>query len=175
MASTASASLIGESVTGEINFAGGSTNFFDPANGFVPASTLNSSGTTVTIGDPDVEFGIQDPFNFDSADFSANGVVISDEVLLDAINNNWTMTFTSSAFTGLTLTEVSDDFLYGGVTGTLSGDTLTFSWAGGSVFAGEPMTAIYTLAAVPLPAGGLLLLTGAGALGLFGRRRRKTP
>ncbi len=170
-ASAASASLIGQSVTGAVNFGTGTTNYFDPVNGLVPGSTSNSTGTTVTIADPAIEFGVQDTANIDRVDFTADGIVITDDVLIDAFN--WTMTFVSSAFTGLTLTEVSDGFSDGGVTGTLTGDTLVFTWAGTSQYTGL-MSAQYSLvSAVPLPAGGVLLLTGAAALGFAGRRRRR--
>ena len=165
------AAVLGSSVTGELYFGANPNNYFDPANGFVPATTLNNAGTTVVISDPAVEFGFVDALNTDLVDFFADGVTITDDV--DGNAFPWVMIFTSDAFIGLMLLEVSDNFLNGGITGSLIGDTLTFSWAGIGSHEGL-LTAEYRLAPVPLPAalplfGGALL--GAGAY--MQRKRRK--
>jgi len=53
------ASLLGASVDVSLTFFpdGGTTNFYDPANGFVPGGVLNAGGTTVTISTVDIEYG----------------------------------------------------------------------------------------------------------------------
>lgn len=171
-ASSATAGLLGESVTGTLRFGIGSTNYFDPANGFVPAGCLNSSpGTaTVVIGDPAVEFCFQDGANRDVANFGDGSLVITDDVFINAAN--WTMTFTSltaGLFTSLSL--VTDTFVPG-LTYGLSGDTITVQWAGtGSPAAFRAEFSIGTAASVPEP--GTLALFGLGLAGFAAVRRRK--
>jgi hypothetical protein len=71
--------LNGSSVNGSLTFAGSSSNNFNPSIGDVPAGDGNSSGTTVTIASPLVEFGDLallfggDP-NLDTANFTDRGV-----------------------------------------------------------------------------------------------------
>jgi len=77
-------SLNGSSVSGSLTFAGSSSNNFNPSIGDVPAGYGNSSGTTVTIASPLVEFGDLallfggDP-NLDTADFTDTTLTISDK------------------------------------------------------------------------------------------------
>src|SRR5579862_6897756 len=82
--STASAQLIGTSVTGDLNFAGsGTTNWFDPTNGMVPAGYGNSSpgGPTVVIEPSPPTFGYFDaiPPTTVSAVFSANQLTLTED------------------------------------------------------------------------------------------------
>jgi hypothetical protein len=59
MASPAKADLIGTSVTGSLQFGATVTpNYFNPANGFVPAGFLNTAGPTVGISSTSTEFGL---------------------------------------------------------------------------------------------------------------------
>ena len=65
----AKALTAGTSITGSINFGGGSTNYYDPVNGGVPtgqgyenASDAYNSAT-VPLSNSTVEFGYQDPAN----------------------------------------------------------------------------------------------------------------
>ncbi len=51
-ACSAHAGLIGQQVTGSLQFNGGGLNYFDPANPTVPAGYLNTSSPTVTIAVP---------------------------------------------------------------------------------------------------------------------------
>ena len=135
----AGASLIGSSVTGQLFSPVTNTtmNLFDPVNGFVPAGYGNSSGTTVSITDPGVEFAflqgggtVASP-GVDSitADFTGSTLKLSEQIAPSFVNGvaGWQVEFTNSAFSGLTLTKLSDNFAQGGFTGSLSGDVLTLT------------------------------------------------
>lgn len=170
--SRAEAGLVGSSVTGSLTFGANPTNFFNPANGFVPAGFGNSSpgGTTVTIANPLIEFGFQDSRNTDTANFTDTSLTVSDTSTFDA--GPFTMTFTDSAFAGLVLTSGSNNFPTV-TTASLIGNVLTFTSAG-FVSAGT-FTANFSLTApnpVPEPATGFMAGIGAVA-GLVVYRRRK--
>lgn len=159
----------GTSVTGGLFFAGGTTNYFDPANGFVPAGFGNSAGTTTTIG-PGVEFGFMDTVNTDTADFTGSTLTVNDVDLSTAAP--FEMTFTDAAFTGFTQTGGAA----AGYSFSFSGDTLDVFYAGSATpgtFTGnfDYSTATPT-SATPEPSS--IALLGSGALGLAGviRRRR---
>jgi hypothetical protein len=165
-AKPADASLIGLSVLGEINFGGPGPNFFDPANGFVPAGFLNTASATVVIADPAQEFGFQDGANRDTADFTGTQLIVTDQVFTGAAN--WIMRFTSAGFAGARLTELVDSFPSGGVTATVVGNVITLTWAGTN--APGSFRAVYDVAAVPEP--GTMLLVGSGLAAALRARRR---
>ncbi len=179
IAANANASLLGQDVTGSLIFGGGGANFFDPANGFGAPFSKNTS-TTVEIGNdppPIVEFrallDVGTTFQDYKADFTDNGLIITNDLTPPA--GGWTMSFTSAAFVGLLLSELSDDFNNGGVAAALLGDTVTLVWAGSDV---QPVdaTAEYSLLAVqpvPLPAAFPLFAGGLGLMGLLGWRRKR--
>jgi hypothetical protein len=172
--STAHAGLIGSQVTGNLQFDGNPNNYFDPANGFVPAGFLNTAGTTVTIAEPQIEFGYRDGANQDTANFTDSQLVISDQAFGNFFDNPVHMTFTDSSFAGLTL--VSSNFP-GGISFSLSGNTITFDWGGGPVSAGT-YTAVFNVATpVPEPSTFALFGTviGLGLGGLVWRRRQLAP
>ena len=175
--------LVGSSVTGTLQFSGVGNNYFDPAFGSVPMGTLNNAGITVTISAVATEFGYTAPDNIDLADFTTTQLIVTDAVSGGA--GPWKMTFTSSAFTGITL--VSSNFP--GLTASFANNTITLNWGGtGSIdsisgIGGAPgvitYTAIYnvnTPGAVP-DGGSTALLLGLMlvAVALFTRHFQPKP
>ncbi len=160
------ASLLGTSVTGSLEFLGYPSNYFDPANGFVPKTGYeNSSGTTVTIAEPAIEFGAVFPANTDTANFTASQLILTDVVNSTGTNVPFTVSFVDSAFFGLGLSKLSDTFANGGTTASLSGDTLIVAWNGGLVNAGT-LQATFNLTSstsTPEPSSWALLLFGGAA------------
>lgn len=154
---------IGTSVTGSLTFSGfGTTNYFDPVNGFVPPGYGNSGGlTTVTIG-PGVEFAFQSSANLDTADFDGTTLVITDVSTIGG-SNSFEMKFTDPAFTGFAL--MSDTL---GITYNFSGTTLTMDFANNNIKGSG--SAIFSYTSVsgsppPVPEPGTLQLLGTGLLG----------
>ena len=162
-----------ESVSGTLNFGGGTTNYFDPANGFVPTGYGNSSSPNNVAITSGVEFGFNDGGNLDTADFSSSGLVLSDDAERAGLNSAFKETFTLSPALSGTLTLVNSSFA--GLTYSISGDTLTVNVPGGTVTANEVETATFRASAVsaaPEPGAWALMLGGVGAMGLMFRRRR---
>ncbi len=125
------ADLLGSKVSGSLTFLNAPTNYFDPANGFVPSGFGNhSSASQVTINSG-VEFGFDDGSNRDTADFTGHGLTVGD-LCLDGFeclgNAGFHMTFTDPAFTSASL--ITNSL---GVTFTFSGDTLTVNYPGEGV------------------------------------------
>lgn len=154
----ARASLIGASVTGTMNHGVNPVNDFDPGQGgSVPAGVLNLAGPTVTVASPAVEFGYLNQDGKVTADFDANSLNIT--IFFNGISPLH-FTLKSSAFVGQTLSEISDGFPNGGMTGSLVGDTLTVDWAGNTVFGSQTQSVVFNFSApagpgpagVPLPA-----------------------
>ena len=165
--------LIGTSVTGGIFFGGGTINYFDPANGFVPSSGYeNTAGTTVSIASPAVEFGFNDNVNLDMANFSASQFTIEDVVESGPSDAPFTMAFTDSAFNGLSFTKATDSFPDGGLTYSVSGSTVTIKWAGGTVATGDDYASTFTVKAVPEPSTWAAVGLGFGGLAFVLRRKR---
>jgi hypothetical protein len=166
LAATGWAGLIGTSVTGDMNIGG--TNYFNPANGYVPAVYLNAiaNSTTVTIANPGIEFGYQDGINTNTANFTDNTLTLTDVSLLNSIG--FTYTFEDSAFGGLAMTTLSDSFP-NGIGASLDGDTITLNFSGLS----NPGTysASYSLdSAAPEPRSLFLFGSALGMLLLAARK-----
>jgi hypothetical protein len=156
--------LLGTQVTGDMNIGG--TNYFDPANGFVPAGYGNSTGITVTIANPLVEFGYHDGDNTNTVNFTDTGFTLTDV----SINNSvaFPYTFVDTAFTGASISQLSNDFP--SLTYSLVGDTITLTFGGLSQ--GGTYTAVYSVnAATPEPQS--IFLVGSALLLLaFATRKR---
>ena len=164
--------LVGSSVTGTLQFGGSGPNYFDPANGFVPGTTLNTSGITVTISASATEFGYLDSANNDLANFTATQLIVTDAVGATGASS-WKMTFTSTAFTGISL--VSSNF--SGLTASFANNVITLVW-GGTSTTGITYTAIYNVntpdAAVP-DGGSTALLLGLVLVAVALATRRFQP
>lgn len=169
---TAHAQLLGASVNGSMQFAGAGVNYFDPANGFVPAGFSNTAPGTnvVTIAEPAIEFGFDDDSNRNTANFTGSTLTLTDQAS-PGINTSVTYRFSSAVFVGLSLSELSDTFENGGATGTLVGDTITIVTP--QFVSGGTFTAVYSLtAAAPEPGTLAQLALGIFAGGIILRQRK---
>ena len=120
--------FLGTSVTGNLQFNSFGPNYFNPANGSVPAGYLNKTqGITVTVAEPDIEFGYSDPNNTDTVNLTDTTITLTD--VSGSSGLPFLVTLTDTAFNGLTLIKVSDTFT-GGVSYTLNGNVLKLSVPG---------------------------------------------
>lgn len=161
------ADLIGTTVTGDLNFNGGTTNYYDPANGFVPAagysnSASNQNSPTVTIVGGN-EFGYLDSANQDVTSFSGTGFTFTDSPLIDAGAAGITLTFTDTAFAGVA--ELTSGF--SGLTYGIAGDVITVNIPAFTNTEGDVLSASFGVTStseVPEPSSFPLLAIGAAGL-----------
>jgi hypothetical protein len=167
--SASKADLVGTSVTGGLFADGGPANYFDPANSLVPAGFLNTTGTMVTVVNPGVEFGYQDPANTITVDITSSQIFITDVLITNGTNSPLMFTLKDSAFSNIT--SVLDNFA--GSDFSLVGDTFTFTT---SSFPGPgTFTAVFNVGAVPEPSTWAMMILGFASVGFMAYRRRSKP
>ena len=107
-----------------MNINGGTVNYFNSANGYVPPGFGNSGGsTTVTIG-PGIEFGYMDGSNTETANFTGTSLTFTDVTAAGANSLPIDYYFTDPAFTYASLITGDNVFKF-----SLSGTTLHISSA----------------------------------------------
>ena len=134
-------------ITGSISFSGGfASNGYDPASGGVPSGYGNTGSNTVSVG-PGVEFGFQDQYNRDTADFSGSNLVLTDNVL-SAGASSWQQHFvadTPGYFSGISLAASS---FMPSLTFSSDANSLTVNWGGEYSTAPATFSATFNLAGV---------------------------
>jgi hypothetical protein len=140
-----------EQCNGWLFFANPTINQFDPVNGFVPAGFSNTSGPTVTVAEPAIEFGFNDTANFDTVNITATQIIITDVRTGPSASlssgSPFKITLTDTSFPD-GITQLSNSFDSSAF--TLSGSTFTFNSFGTSKPA--TYTAVFGFAAaVPEP------------------------
>lgn len=158
--------LIGTQVAGGLYFPGYPMNYFDPANGLVPAGYLNFAGNTVTISSNAVEFGYNDGTATITADFTGTQLVFTDTPTITAHYNAIQAVFTNTNSAFNSLSKASDNFPSGGMTGSSSGDVILLNWAGGDVVNGERLQAVFDVNAPAAPTLNIQL-TSTNAVVIF--------
>ena len=165
-------------ITGSIYFDQGFVNNgYDPSNGGVPPDYGNENSDKVVVG-PGVEFGFEDSYNRDTADFQGLTLVIEDQVLSTGAGP-WQQTFTADTagyFDNATLltSSFSPDISY-----SVSGDTLTIDWPGEYYSGSADFKATFaipnggTISAAPEPASWALMIAGVGMVGLSFRAAKR--
>jgi hypothetical protein len=165
LASSMPASAV--TITGVMDIFG--SNYFDPANGFVPAGYGNQSGTSVVIGSG-IEFGFDDGANLDTADFTNTSLTISD--LTGPNHNSVPISYSFTAdvagfFGNLHLVSSSLPGTY-----SVSGNTLTYNADAISDSGTRSVVFSFSGGAVPEPASWAMFIGGFGLIGGAMRRRK---
>jgi len=161
--------LYGSAVTGGVYFNGGGINYFDPANGFVPAGYGNSAPNgpvNVVIADWG-EFAFSDGANFLLANFTHNELIISDFSTAGALAPT-KFTFEDPIFTAITFD--SSNFP-GTVSASIMGDIITVELSGFSGGHVGLFNANWAVNQVPEPGTIITLASGLLGAAAFARKR----
>jgi hypothetical protein len=165
------ATLLGTAVTGNLHFNTFSLDFFDPANGGVPSGYLNSSGTTVSVAEPAVEFGYSDGGTLITVNITSSQIIISDTNIFSVLEsfNGFTVTLADVGLTGLSPVSNTFSGSYTLGNGTLSFDVDPFRGT-------ENRTAVFDLtAAIPEPSTWAMMLLGSAGVSFMAYRRKSKP
>ena len=173
----------GVSVSGSFTLLpGGTTNYFDSANGAVPSGYGNSgtNGTVIIGAGP--EFGFTNNEDLFTVDFTGTTMTLTDTCVGTGCGTTlFSVQLYSPSITGYTIDSYSfpDSVVSYGVSSIFGGNAAMFTYLGGLGFTGGTATFDYTVAAVttaPTPESGTLGLMATGLLGVAGaiRRRLKT-
>ena len=172
--------LLGASVSGNLEIlAAPAANFFERTYGYSLSSSTayQTNSTTVTIADPAVEFGFQESNNVASLDFTDTQLIFNEVTTAPNIPvHAFRITFTSSAFNGLALTKLQDNFYSGGLTATLTNDTLVITNPGSEGIAQGEYGAVFQFAPIPTPEPGTIVMAVSAlpiGLGVWMQRRRR--
>jgi hypothetical protein len=170
------ASLIGDTIFGELHFGGYplTTNFWDPVNGYVPGGS--GPQPNAIVNDPDVgyvEFQMEDSVNGLYGDVDAFTIDIHEfPQLIPGGLNSWNIHIGGldnlGPLTGYSV--LFSNFAPGSLTINVTAHDVYFSFIGGDQIA-EGREVKIQLEAIPEP--GTMLLLGAGLLGLGSRRLRR--
>jgi hypothetical protein len=165
------ATLLGTAVTGNLHFNSFSLDYFDPGNGGVPSGYLNSTGTTVSVAEPAVEFAYSDGGTLISVNITSSQIIINDTNIFSVLEsfNGFTITLADLSFTGLS--PVSNTF-----SGSYSLGNGTLSFNVDPFFGTANRTAVFDLtAAIPEPSTWAMMLLGFASLGFMAYRRKSKP
>ena len=169
----AKADLIGTSVSGQMQIASfGTENFFDPANGLVPAGFGNSTSPNNVVIGAETEFAFMDPSNTDTVDFSSTSLTLQD-VTDNGVSRAVTYIFTDTAFLGASLSQGTDSFP-NLVTANLTGDVLTLTMPEEHIVTFNATwqdVVNINLVQTPEPSSFPLLALGLAGLGFCERKR----
>ncbi len=177
---SAYATIEGDTIAGTLNFGANTTNFFDPANGGVPAvnSGIQPAAVVTSADGAFVEFEYLNGFSGFHVDVDASTVSIN-QFLVGSPGraNNWDIWINDIDWSGgpggiAGVSTISDTFT-GGLGVAFTNNSLHFSFAGGQLNTGGA-TAVYQLTPIPEPSA-VVVWSLLGVLGITigcWRRRR---
>jgi hypothetical protein len=180
-ASSARADGIGLTVSGSLTLLpGGTTNYFDSANGAVPAGYGNSTTNGNVVIGSGIEFAATNGADLFTANFTGTTLTITDTCVGAGCGTTpFFVQFYSPFITGYTIDSYSfpNSVADYGLSSTFGGNAGMFTYLGGSGFTGGTAVFDYTsvsptsTSAVPEP--GTLGLMATGLVGAAGFLRRK--